>query len=119
MPIAENLGWLASSRQWKFDGIANTDDPYGLKMEEAWNLGASLTQEFTIDYRSGLLALDFFHTKFTDRTIIDLDISPQQLWIYNLDGKSFLPLLKPFYAALANVSFLSFWRNTFHEPCVT
>lgn len=89
LPIAENLGWLASSRQWKFDGIANTDDPYGLKMEEAWNLGASLTQEFTIDYRSGLLALDFFHTKFTDRTIIDLDISPQQLWIYNLDGKSF------------------------------
>ena len=89
IPIAENLGWLASSRQWKFDTDMQTDKPYGLNMESAWNAGASFTQEFTIDYRSGLLALDFFHTRFTDRTIIDLDRSPQELWIYNLDGKSF------------------------------
>jgi outer membrane receptor for ferrienterochelin and colicins len=89
LPIAENLGWLASSRQWKFDGESNSEKPYGLNMEEAWNLGASLTQEFTLDYRSGLLAIDFFHTRFTERTIIDLDISPQQLWIYNLEGQSF------------------------------
>ena len=89
LPIAENLGWLASSRRWMFDGDDNTDKPYGLNMEQAWNLGASVTQEFTLDYRNGLLALDFFHTNFTDRTIIDLDISPQELWIYNLDGKSY------------------------------
>ncbi|MGB4848939.1 MAG: TonB-dependent receptor, partial [Saprospiraceae bacterium] len=37
----------------------------------------------------GLLSIDFFRTEFTDRTIVDLDISPQQLWIYNLDGKSY------------------------------
>ncbi len=89
IPIAENLGSLASSRQWKIDGDNGSDKPYGLNMEKAWNMGASFTREFTIDYRSGLLALDFFHTQFTDRTIVDLDISPQQLWIYNLDGKSY------------------------------
>ncbi len=89
LPVAENLGLMASSRQWKFDGENNSEKPYGLNMEQAWNLGASYTQEFTIDYRSGLLAVDFFHTRFTDRTIIDLDISPQQLWIYNLDGTSY------------------------------
>ncbi len=89
LPIAENLGSLASSRQWKFDGENDGDKPYGLNMEKAWNLGASLTKEFTLDYRSGLLAFDFFHTRFTERTIVDLDFSPQQLWIYNLDGKSY------------------------------
>ncbi|MFZ1678083.1 MAG: TonB-dependent receptor [Saprospiraceae bacterium] len=89
LPIAENLGSLASSRQWKIDGENGSDKPYGLNMEKAWNIGASLNQEFTIDYRSGLLSIDFFRTEFTDRTIVDLDISPQQLWIYNLDGKSY------------------------------
>src|SRR6185503_14667985 len=89
LPIAENLGSLASSRQWKLDGENNSDLPYGLKMEKAWNAGVSINQEFTIDYRSGLLSLDFFRTEFTDRTIVDLDISPQQLWIYNLEGKSY------------------------------
>jgi outer membrane receptor for ferrienterochelin and colicins len=92
LPIAENLGWLASSRVWNIGtpGNASNDFPYnGLEMEKAWNFGASMTKEFTIDYRSGLLALDFFHTRFTDRTIVDLDLSPQELWIYNLDGKSY------------------------------
>ncbi|MDQ3015162.1 MAG: TonB-dependent receptor [Bacteroidota bacterium] len=89
LPVAENLGLLASSRQWKFDGETNSEKPYGLNMEQAWNMGVSYSQEFSIDYRSGLLAVDFFHTRFTDRTIVDLDISPQQLWIYNLEGNSY------------------------------
>lgn len=88
LPIAENLGLLASSRQWIIDGSL-PGAPYELNMEEAWNFGASLTREFTLDYRSGLIALDFFHTLFTERTIVDLDLSPQQLWIYDLEGKSY------------------------------
>ncbi len=95
LPVAENLGWLASSRNWKFQTVYApnfnlTPLPYGgLKMEKAWNLGASFTHEFILDYRSGLFALDFFHTNFTDRAIVDLDYNPQELLIYNLDGKSF------------------------------
>ena len=89
LPIAENLGSLASSRQWKIDGDNDGTKPYGLNMEKAWNAGLSVNQEFTFDYRSGVLSLDFFRTQFTDRTIVDLDISPQQLWIYNLEGKSY------------------------------
>ena len=91
LPIAENLAWLASSRDWTIGepGQMQNNFPYnGLEMEKAWNFGASITKEFTIDYRSGLLAVDFFHTRFTNRAIADLDISPQQLWIYNLDGQS-------------------------------
>ncbi len=92
LPIAENLAWLASSRDWTIGepGQMQNNFPYnGLEMEKAWNFGASVTKEFTIDYRSGLLAVDFFHTRFTNRAIADLDISPQQLWIYNLDGQSY------------------------------
>lgn len=89
LAFAENLGLLASSRRWKFDDLKNDERPYGLNMEQAWNFGASFTKEFTIDYKSGLVAVDFFHTRFVDRTIVDLDISPQELWIYNLDGASF------------------------------
>ena len=92
LPIAENLGWLASSRDWTIGepGQTQNDFPYnGLEMEKAWNFGASVTKEFTIDYRSGLVSVDFFHTRFSNRAIADLDISPQQLWIYNLDGESF------------------------------
>jgi outer membrane receptor for ferrienterochelin and colicin len=92
LPIAENLAWLASSRDWTIGEPGQTQNnfPYnGLEMEKAWNFGASVTKEFTIDYRSGLVAIDFFHTRFANRAIADLDISPQQLWIYNLDGQSY------------------------------
>jgi outer membrane receptor for ferrienterochelin and colicins len=92
LPIAENLGWLASSRDWTIGepGQTQNDFPYnGLEMEKAWNFGASVTKEFTLDYRSGLVSVDFFHTRFSNRAIADLDISPQQLWIYNLDGESY------------------------------
>ncbi len=92
LPIAENLGWLASARDWTIGEPGQTQNnfPYnGLEMEKAWNFGASVTKEFTIDYRSGLVSVDFFHTRFTNRAIADLDISPQQLWIYNLDGQSY------------------------------
>lgn len=92
LPLAENLGWMASSRVWTIgeEGQTKNDFPYnGLEMEKAWNFGASVTQEFTIDYRSGLIAVDFFHTRFSNRAITDLDISPQQLVVYNLDGESF------------------------------
>ena len=92
LPIAENLGWLASSRDWTIGQPGQTANNYpynGLEMEKAWNFGASITKEFTFDYRSGLVMVDFFHTRFTNRTIADLDINPQQLWIYNLDGQSY------------------------------
>ncbi len=91
LPIAENLGWLASNRQWTMGDLnSHSSLPYnGLQMEKAWNFGASVTKEFKLDYRSGLVVLDFYQTRFTQRAITDLDISPQQLYIYNLEGPSY------------------------------
>ena len=87
LPIAENLGHMASARTWTIGqpGVPS-DYPYnGLAMEKSWNVGASLTQEFVLDYRSGVVTVDFYHTRFTDRVVTDLDLDPQQLHIYNLE----------------------------------
>ncbi len=91
LPVAENLGWLASARAWTVGETGYTGQlPYrGLKMEKAWTIGSSISKEFTIDYRSGVVTADFYHTLFTDRAISDLDVDPRQLHVYNLDGKSF------------------------------
>src|SRR5690606_33313167 len=96
MPIAEQLGWLASSRTWTLgDEDDETGLPYGgLKMEKSWNFGASLTQEFTVDYRQGVLSLDVYHTRFTDRVVADMDLSPQSLHFYNLEGTSYANVLQ-------------------------
>ena len=86
--IAENLRLLASSREIVMNG--NEEDlPMGLRMESAWNYGISLFQEFELDYRPGNVSIEFFRTDFVEQAVVDLDVSPQQAVIYNLDGKSY------------------------------
>jgi len=86
--LSENIALLASSRQIIFRE-ENASYPYGLKPEIAWNFGLNFTQNFTIDYRQGTFTADLYHTRFTEQVVIDLEQSPQQAIIYNLDGKSF------------------------------
>ena len=42
LPIAENLGSLASSRQWNIDGETNSDKPYGTQHRESLEYGRKL-----------------------------------------------------------------------------
>lgn len=86
--IAENLSLLASSREILIAGDGS-DLPLGLQIESAWNYGVSFTHQFTLDYRQGSVSAEFFRTTFTDQAVVDLDVSPQQAWIYNLSGKSY------------------------------
>ena len=86
--FSENSGMLASSRQFIIEGD-NSNKPYGLNPEIAWNYGISLVQDFTIDYRDGLFTVDFFRTNFENQIIVDRDRNPQQVAFYNLDGKSY------------------------------
>jgi outer membrane receptor for ferrienterochelin and colicins len=86
--LSENIGLLASSRQIVIEGN-NSSGPYGLNPEVAWNYGINLTQHFTLDYREGLLSLDFYRTDFENQVVIDLDRNPQQAVFYNLNGKSY------------------------------
>lgn len=86
--FAENFALMASNRSWNIQS-ENAENPYGLDAEVAWNFGLSLTQDFKLDYRQGMISVDFFRTNFQNQVVIDLDASPQEVNIYNLDGESF------------------------------
>jgi len=77
-PIIENLSLLVSNRQFVFA------DP--LVPEEAWNTGISLVQYFEMPGGKSSFSVDYYYTHFMNQTIIDLDINPHEVVIYNLNG---------------------------------
>jgi outer membrane receptor for ferrienterochelin and colicins len=84
----ENVGVLASSRQW----IIHSDDNlpgYGLRQEVAQNFGIGFNQQWKINKRELNLNIDVYHTRFVNQIVADFDASPQQFHLYNLDGKSY------------------------------
>ena len=85
--FAESQQYFASNRQIEI--LGNGGKIYDLKPEIAWNYGASLQQEFKLFNRKATLVADFFRTDFQDQVLADLDISPQKLVFYNLEGQSF------------------------------
>lgn len=87
--IAENMGLLASSRQWMIIGAGDPNKPYGLDAEVAWNVGANVSQDFELFYREGMISADYYYTTFQNQIIVDRDYSPQEVRYYNLQGKSY------------------------------
>ena len=85
--FAESQQYFASNRQIEI--LGNGGKIYNLKPEIAWNYGASLQQEFKLFNRKATLVADFFRTDFQDQVLADLDVSPQKLVFYNLNGNSF------------------------------
>ncbi len=86
--LSENNALLASSRQIIIQGD-DSDKPYGLKPEVAWNYGINLTQSFRLNYKEGTISADFYRTDFENQIVTDLDQSPQEVVFYNLQGKSY------------------------------
>jgi outer membrane receptor for ferrienterochelin and colicins len=80
-PLVESASYLASARKVL---ISNRLQP-----EIAWNYGGSLSQSFTLDYRKGMITVDFYRTDFQNQVIWDLDKSADEIHFYNLQGKSF------------------------------
>lgn len=86
--FAENIGVFASNRDIIVHS-ENTDTPYGLDAEVAWNFGLNLTQDMDIGGKTASLGLDFYHTRFQNQIIADYEQSPQELHFYNLNGESY------------------------------
>ncbi|OYT15360.1 MAG: TonB-dependent receptor, partial [Bacteroidetes bacterium 4572_77] len=86
--LSENIGMFASSRELIIQGDGS-DKPYGLDAEVAWNAGINLTWDFELDYRDGALSFDFYHTRFQNQIVVDLDSDVRKIMFYNLDGESF------------------------------
>lgn len=86
--ISENTGFLASSRTVRFRN-AQTDAAYGFVPDKAWNFGANVAQEFTLDYRPGTISVDYFYTDFENQVVVDYDTRVNEVNFYPLAGKSF------------------------------
>ena len=85
--IMENIGQLASNRQWVIAGLAN-DAGFGLAPEVAWNYGINLNHRFRLNHREATLSLDFYRTDFENQVITDLE-NAREVRFYNLEGRSF------------------------------
>ncbi|MDR1938877.1 MAG: TonB-dependent receptor [Tannerellaceae bacterium] len=82
--IAENIGLLASSRQFDLSDIDNLD------IERAWNFGGNLVFYIPVwDERRATLSLDYFHTRFQNQAIADIERDRNAVFFYNLDGQSY------------------------------
>lgn len=78
---AENIYMFASSRE------INSIEKIGF--ESAWNSGISILQDIRLGSKTSKLAVDYFHTRFTNQVIVDIENGNNRVDIYNLDGKSF------------------------------
>lgn len=86
--FAENSGIFATSREIVITGN-ESEKPYGLREEIAWNYGANYTHTFRLGYRDGSVTFDFYRTDFINQVIVDWDKNPQQINFYNLGGDSY------------------------------
>jgi outer membrane receptor for ferrienterochelin and colicin len=86
--LAENTGVLASSRTFVFSGL-QANKAYGFKPDEAWNYGFNFSQDFTLDYRSGAITVDYFYTDFKNQVVLDLDNTAPEARFMGLTGKSY------------------------------
>lgn len=86
--LSENTGLMASSRQFR---ILNNDSqtPYGLDAEVAWNAGTNGIYSFYFKQHPGTVTFDFYHTFFLNQIVIDLDRSASEVFFYNLEGRSY------------------------------
>ncbi|MBL0308293.1 MAG: TonB-dependent receptor [Bacteroidetes bacterium] len=78
--FAENFGLLANNREIFIDP--------NIKVEEAWNYGANLTYKYFLNFREGLISIDYYRTDFIRQVVVDLE-NARKLQFYNLDGHSF------------------------------
>ncbi|MDR2928545.1 MAG: TonB-dependent receptor [Cytophagaceae bacterium] len=79
--MAEYNPLLASSRTLILDSF--------LKQEEGWNYGANITQYISIGQRELAVNMEYYHTRFVNQLIMDLDRNVNEVHFYNLDGKSY------------------------------
>ncbi len=86
--FAENIGMFASARNFILH-TENTGNAYELDPEIAYNTGLNFAQSIFFSEKEVIFNLDFYHTNFINKIVIDYDISPQEVHFYNLQGKSY------------------------------
>jgi outer membrane receptor for ferrienterochelin and colicin len=85
--LMDNVGLFASNRSIQIQ-TSDVGSPYGMKMEEAINLGLVFTRKFKIFHRDATLAIDLYRTDFREQIVVDWE-TPTVIKFYQLDGPSF------------------------------
>jgi len=80
-PFAEAMSYLFSNRQVVLGAP--------LKPEIAINIGLSLSQQFMLANRKGLISIEGYRTTFENQVVNDLDTNPQTLLIANVANQGF------------------------------
>jgi len=80
-PYADNVSYMASSRQWIVDP--------NFKPEDAISSGITFTQKFLTKGEVSTISFDYFYTHFNSQLIVDMDHAPSQLHIYSVNEKAF------------------------------
>ncbi|MEZ4909930.1 MAG: TonB-dependent receptor [Saprospiraceae bacterium] len=86
--FAENVGIFASNRDIIIQR-KNTETPYGLNPEVAWNFGASVYKEWSINEKLFSISLDYNRVNFENKIVMDLDQNQNEVHFYNLAGKAY------------------------------
>jgi outer membrane receptor for ferrienterochelin and colicins len=79
--LGENISLMASSRTFNIQEMPG--------IESAWNSGISFVQKFVLNNRHGYFATDFYHTRFQNQVVSDVNEGDNQVNIYNLKGISY------------------------------
>lgn len=80
-PYADNVSYMASSRQWI---VAPNFRP-----EDAISSGVTFTQKFLTRNEVSTLSVDYFYTHFNNQLVVDMDVAPNQLYIYSTSSRGF------------------------------
>jgi outer membrane receptor for ferrienterochelin and colicin len=79
--ISDNTGLFTTS---KTIHVASDID-----IEAAWNTGLSYNRYFNISDRELILGFDLFYTNFQNQVVVNRDTDPFNVYIANLDGRSY------------------------------
>ncbi len=87
--VMDNVGMLASNRAIMIEGDLSPTSKYmGLDIEKSSNAGLVFTWKGDVLYRPATLSVDGFITQFDRQVVIDFE-TPEFVYIYNLQGKSY------------------------------
>ena len=80
-PYADYNGFMASNRTW----IVNPN----IVPEDGVSAGVTYTQKFIFNDNPASFVVDYFYTKFINQLVVDMDVSPTELHVYNTNATSF------------------------------
>ncbi len=84
---AENLGLFSTNRTIHVIP-SQSNGVYGLRNEQAVNLGGNATYKFKLNYRNGTLSADYYYTHFQNQVLADWE-QERSIIFYNSTRPSF------------------------------